>query len=299
MIFLAIKKDNNLGKTAYLYSDKSQFEMKQFVERGNLYFYRMNTSKLGLHYVKEISERDMLKINKLIDKCTLLGYEEWENSRVEWIKSRTTSNIKELEKSVEEFLQRKYEFFHFQKEYTHTYINVRADFFGVTKERKIVSVELKSDKDTIARLEKQLRGYKDFSHIVYVATDVKHLSKVEKLLRDIGGLYGVGLLVYENGTLYEESKPYLFEHINAKNVLWKKEYQDMLWGFSIKGKSKLSVDKLEGIARNIFTVLEFDRLCEYLFIERYAKAHLLDNITSLYQDQEHKQMIIERLSKKK
>lgn len=318
MLYIAYKEDRKWNeKTIHVYSDRSQQEAKKFTEATGNHYYTHNTPVLGVHYTKDVSpyeiERKFKRLknteeHKNIElneehahgfklsgiEYKIIDYKLWTAQREDEVKNRETSNIKALNDAVETFLNSNHAFVHLEKEYTHSSLSVRADFFGVTDVRQVITVEVKSDKDTLTRLEKQLKGYSVFSHIVYVATDIKHSHQVEKMIRERRGLTNTGILIFENGELVEQKKPYICKSIDATKVLWKQEYQNMLWEFDIKGKSSLRITELDKIARNIFTVSEYHKLSEYLFTERYLKSNKLDHVTNFYEDQGHKQKIIER-----
>lgn len=318
MIYIAYKEYinfHNKNKNIYIYSDKSEQEAKQFAENTKNHYQRANTPKLGVYYYAELSiwqrQRNIERITENVPNAEIkdediygfnlsnieykiINYDDWVKQRELEIKNRVCSNLNELNNATEQYLTSKFNFVHWEKEYTHSSLNVRADFFGVTEDRKVVTVEVKSDKDTLARLEKQLLGYLRFSHLVFIVCDIKHFHQVEVMIRDRRGLWSVGILVYENGELKEEHKPYKNRNIDTTNLLLKQELDAMLWGFKIKRKSTANIIQLENIIRDIFTVSEFYKLSEYLFVERYIKADTLDCVTKLYEDVEHKQAVIDR-----
>lgn len=65
------------------------------------------------------------------------------------------------------------------------------------KKRKLVGVEIKSDKDSPRRLKSQLRGYLRWFHAVYVACTLSQLHKVLNVLKT-PEFASVGVLLYMN-----------------------------------------------------------------------------------------------------
>jgi len=310
MVYICFDDYTDYAKLIRIYSDKSQKEAKHFVEMARGHYYRYNKKPIGLYYAKEISDRQLSNIlsnaegnedgldwyfgasgipYKIIDPV------EWKRQREAQEKLIPKSNVDEVTDAVKRFLEETYDIGHIKKEYTHSLLDVRADLFSVTKDRRVVTAEVKSDKDTIARLEKQLRGYSRFSHIVYVATDERHLASVERLLQKGGVLSCVGLLVYGKDGLYEEIKPYHRQSIDATRIIWKDELKSMLGLFDIKGFGRMSATRLEQIAHDIFTVSEYRALCEYLFVSRYLKDADEHKIKSLISDPLYKQQRIYKL----
>ena len=285
----------------FLKSDTSTKEMNEFIGGTGVYAARVNGGGYGVHYTMPHSERN--NKDKLIAKFELpkikykiVPYNQWWRKATAIMKSVPPTSEKAIRDAVVEYLKKNHNIVYLQSEYTHSNLNVRTDLFATTSDRKIISVEVKSDRDTLARLEKQLRAYLTFSHIVYIATDIKHFEKVERMVRDRKGLSVVGMLVYENGELTEQSGYYAGMEIDATNILWKQEFQRMLSPFSFKGRKSCSSPYLEKLAKNIFTVTEYQKICEHLFVDRYLGQDT-DGATlrSLYRDHEYKQSLIERI----
>jgi len=315
MIFVSYIGEEGEQKEVFVFSDKSLSEVKKFTAKDPLYI-KKNTGTLGIYYTKKESayrlshrfkkfnangnySNDSYITNELIlglqdsgIPYVVMDYFEWVHlcSNRE-IGKKSSSNLDDINTAVEKFLQEKYNPPHLNREYTHSSLKVRADFFAVTESRKVITVEVKSDKDTMARLEKQLNGYLAFSHIVYIATDEKHISAVERLLNSQSSLQNVGLLVFSDGEIIEEKKPYSSTSIDATTLLWKEEIENMLSSFKIK--KRLSATVLMDISMNIFSVLEFKNICECLFVNRYLNESRKKDIKDMYKYREHKQEIID------
>ena len=299
MIFIAFTDDE-----IYFKSDTSTKELNEFCEKLTAYTNRQNKHNLGVYSVATNSYRfrnnEKVFLEKLDNteiKYEILDYYEWHEKALQILKDIVPTTEKVIREATEKLLKEKHEFYHFQTEFTHTSLNVRTDLFGVTKDRKVISVEIKSDRDSLIRLEKQLTGYSVFSHIVYIATDIKHFAKIERMVSTRGNMWNVGILVYEDGELTEHKKPNEKTRIDTKDILWKQEFVRMLCDFSFKGKNASPSHKLEGIAMRIFTVVEYAKICEHLFVERYAKEDVdASKLLSLYEDHEYKQKLVDRLT---
>lgn len=196
-----------------------------------------------------------------------------------------------IRESVTEYLNNKYDIAHIQDEYTHAMLPVRADLFAVTNDKAVITVEIKSDRDTFTRLKKQLEEYTKFSHIVYVAIDVCHLVKFKKGFPNYHG----GILVYEDGELHIHSASHRSKSIECSRLLWKQELQSFL---CFKGSfSKYAIDRLEYFIENIFTVREHKAIAEFLFVNRYLKQK--NDFKHLINDYDYKQALINKLVKDK
>lgn len=93
------------------------------------------------------------------------------------------NNLKLLEKKVEKFLRKKYPDSIIKKEYKRIGYPVQPDYAVFTKD-KLIFVELKGNKDTLARLYRQLFHYQRIADSVIVFTDKKY--KLDLKNRGIG-----------------------------------------------------------------------------------------------------------------
>lgn len=203
-----------------------------------------------------------------------------------------TSNIEEITKASEKYLKGKHNFRHFQTEFTHSSLSVRTDQFGITENREIVSVEIKSDKDTFVRLKKQLEEYSKFSHIVYLVLDIKHLSKFLKSFPN----YYENILVYENGEIDEYRINQKMKYVETYNLLWKQELVQFCHYF--KGSfSSMTISKLDNIIRKVFTVDEFYKISEFLFVNRYLSPDKMQDFKHLIIDLDYKIDLANKIKK--
>lgn len=209
---------------------------------------------------------------KYIDK------EEWETlakKPLHIINKEDPSNELEIRETTKQYLQEKHKIHFIQDEYTHTALNVRSDLFAVSEDRKVINVEIKSNKDTFIRLENQLNNYTNISHVVYVALDVSHLSKF--LLKFNQYRHDcVGVLFYENGKLYEYRKPRIMETINVQELLWKNEYVKFIDFWHQSKAKKIAAHNIIKIIQKVYTIYEYQYLSEILFLDRYLSDSASD-----------------------
>lgn len=191
------------------------------------------------------------------------------------------SNETDIRIAVKEYLNETYPIKFIQDEYTHSSLPVRADIFAVSEEAQVITVEIKSDKDTFTRLRKQLEEYDKFSHLLYVAIDVRHLAKFLNNYKT----YNRGILVYEDGKLELYSSCYYKSKIDASKLLWRQELLQFL--IPIEGNfNKYNVDDLSFIIESVYTVFEYQEICEYLFVNRYLQKSL--DFADMIYDSEYK-----------
>lgn len=85
------------------------------------------------------------------------------------------SNVKIITAHASRYLKENYNNITVKEEFG-MFLNVRTDLLGID-DKNIISVEVKSDKDTFAKLENQLDGYATFITGIYVALDEVHYEK--------------------------------------------------------------------------------------------------------------------------
>lgn len=117
--------------------------------------------------------------NEYKGQLKYVDYDEWrkiaKDTQKRYSDNYKPSNEKTIREKSTILLKELYDVKFLENEYTHTSLPVRADILAVCNSKKIITLEIKSDKDTFVRLEKQLREYMKFSHIVYIAIDISHL----------------------------------------------------------------------------------------------------------------------------
>jgi Holliday junction resolvase len=148
------------------------------------------------------------------------------------------SNEKEIRELVRQYLFDTYADAKIRDEFSGN-TNVRNDLFAVNKE-DIVSVEIKSDKDSFIRLDKQLTGYLTFSNIVYLAIDKKHYKKYIQKFSEKVYFEKVGLFIFDDGKIELKRKALDFGIPNLYNILMSRQLTYFFNWF--KGKSKIKKD---------------------------------------------------------
>jgi Holliday junction resolvase len=253
---------------------------------------RTTDEKFGIY--RKICERITDdKINKLEadfkGQVKYIEYDEWCKVAIatqkKFEQNYNPSNEADIREKTDVLINELHNIKFLEYEYTHHSLPVRADILAVSNNKEVITVEIKSDKDTFVRLEKQLKEYVKFSHITYVALDISHLPKYLKKFNS-SIFHTIGIIVYENNEVYLYNEPYKSKSIDATSLLWKNEYLSFLTPFSINTKC-LSVHEAIMIIQKVFTVYEFQMLCEQLFINRYIndKNFRLD---AFLEDKEYK-----------
>ncbi len=110
-----------------------------------------------------------------------------------------------------------------------------------TDNKTLVGIEVKSDRDTLYRLEEQLRGYLKYCNYVLVATTLSHKKEILKILNN-PEFSNIGLLMYN---MYNEGKRFQWlkdgheNEVNGVGCDWiSKKHQlyqwlyllEMIWG---------------------------------------------------------------------
>lgn len=158
----------------------------------------------------------------------------------------------------------------------------RADVVAITH-NDVISVEIKSDKDTFARIEKQLRDYSFYSTKVYVALDEKHVEKFRKEDK----FYSVGILSFKDDVLElkrtaHEIKPDYFK------VIFSDGLKAFLQHFKNKTKMAGYYSAIYTVVTDIFTYRETFEISKKLFIQR-ARGYDLSFDKALISDFNYKQ----------
>ncbi len=227
-----------------------------------------------------------------------IEYDDWCKMAIatqkRYLENYNPSNEKDIREKSTNLLKELYNIKFLENEYTHTSLPVRADILAVSNNKEVITLEIKSDKDTFIRLEKQLKEYMNFSHIVFIALDISHLPKFLKKF-DTYSFDTIGIMVYEDNEVYVFREPYKRTKINATSLLWKKEYLQFLECFPIS-TSKLSVDRALKIINRCYTVYEFETICEQIFINRYLQNKDF-KVDDFLEDKEYKSDKIQKFYK--
>lgn len=204
------------------------------------------------------------------------------------------SNETNIRNACKTFFSSEYKKLQLIDEFTQWSIPVRPDLFGATK-NKIFSIEIKSDKDSFARLERQLLGYRHFSTHIYVALDSIHVDKFMKNYGNKDRFHHVGVLSFNKNKIKLEKEPSPLAMPMMYNYLWSQELY--LFFSELKGRSKLgkSSAELSSIIEDIFSYKEVKELSKKIFTSRIRGKdikNLFENI-----DLEEKQIKFDKILK--
>lgn len=236
--------------------------------------------------------------NNFKGQVKYVEYDEWCKIAIatqkRYLENYNPSNEKDIREKSTNLLKELYDIKFLENEYTHTSLPVRADILAVSNNKEVITLEIKSDKDTFVRLEKQLKEYMNFSHIVYIALDISHLPKFLKKFNTYS-FDTIGIMVYEDNEIYVFREPYKSSSIDVTALLWKDEYFQFLRPFSVN-KSKFNLTGIMRIIKNTFTVNEFESISEQIFINRYLQNKEF-KVDDLLDDIEYKNDKIKKLFK--
>lgn len=208
-------------------------------------------------------------------------------------KESSSSNELLIRDKTKEYLESNYKMTHLQDEFTHTELNVRADLFGTTEDNKVITVEIKSDKDTFVRLEKQLDNYIKISHLVYVALDVEHIDKFLNKFHQYK-YDSIGILFLENGKLHKYREARAKNDIYAQNLLWKDEYASFFRFWNCNKINKMASHTIKELIYRVFTVQEYKYLSELIFVNRYNHKNKILLTEKYIEDIDYKKIKTEK-----
>jgi hypothetical protein len=143
-----------------------------------------------------------------------------------------------------------------------TNTQVRADIFALNGDISIY--EIKSEKDTLIRLQTQLASYKQYANRVSVVVATKFLSKLD-IDHDIG--------IYEvmpNGI--KEIRPPSYHELKKDDILeyWlSNELKDFLFGY--KGSSKMNKKDSIEFVKSLLSDTQIYNATLYMLKGRYKK----------------------------
>lgn len=136
-----------------------------------------------------------------------------------------------------------------------------------------VSIEIKSDKDTLSRLESQIRDYSEYATVNIVILDIKHKKAFDKFLDKTNVFQRTHsyLLYYENGKFDREFPFVIFSWFNEIrrgktkliSLLWRDEKKELI--SFIKGRSKANI---EDALTCIYTLSELIEISLYILYTR-------------------------------
>lgn len=185
------------------------------------------------------------------------------------------SNESEIREATRIFLEKKYKKLELIDEFTQWNIPVRPDLFGATK-NKIISIEIKSDKDSFARIDRQLLGYVNFSSSIYIALDHSHIERFLKNYGENGRFNHIGILSFKKGKISIEREATDLGVPPLYKMLWSQELYNFFGSF--QGRSKIPKDHktLSELIENIFTYREIMDISKKIFLSRIRNKDIKD-----------------------
>ncbi len=162
----------------------------------------------------------------------------------------------------------------------------RADVIMITED-KICGIEIKSDADTYARLERQVKDYRTFFDCNYVVAGSSHASHIEEHVPDDWGIITVEEDTEAQGIdfyVLREAKPNPdCDDARKITILWRPELahiQELNGLPAYKQKSKATVQKLimDRVPKEIWQ----KQMCEELLERDYTTIH--DTINAFRQE---------------
>jgi len=175
------------------------------------------------------------------------------------------SNEKEIRNKIKDIISNQDEDIVIIDEFCGGTMQTRADLAFI-KTDMLIMVEIKSDKDTLVRLENQLRDYAKYSTAVFIVLDIVHKDSFHRLLNKTSTFnripyqlffYEDNLIKTGNREIKEFDKYHLSswkKPIDMFHLLWREEKKQLI-NF-IKGRSKAD---LEESIKSIYT---YNELCE-------------------------------------
>jgi len=153
------------------------------------------------------------------------------------------SNVAEIERAVASLFGN----LPYVKEFTGGKYSGRVDMLVIGDDDTLTAVEIKSDRDNLNRMARQLLESKLTFDYTYAAIDVKHYEKFAK--NDFGS--GVGLIVYDGNSAEIVTEPVRNENACYFDFLWKKELARMASPYTRKAHAKRMGELIEIVRRNV------------------------------------------------
>lgn len=183
------------------------------------------------------------------------------------------SNEKEIRQFFKDKLNKQFPNSFTYDEFSGGALNTRPDL-ATFMPNDIMFTEIKSDKDTLDRLDSQSSDYSRFASFVYIVLDIKHHKKWVAKYKN---KYPIGYTYfYDNGKLYyandilstEVDEIHYYEYPSLKtdilHFLWKDE-KYYFTGF-IKGRTKILSDTL--VIHHLYTAREIVDISHNILYDR-------------------------------
>lgn len=151
----------------------------------------------------------------------------------------------------------------------------RADMLLVTK-TKLIGFEIKSDRDTFVRLERQVRDYEKFFDTNYLVVGTYHVEEAMKTVPSHWGIYEV----YEN-----EEGAYTMECVRGAStalkdnteeklyLLWRNELMEIVRDYRLaKGNLQRKDKMISKIIRGLTVPVIQTEICNALLKREYKKV---------------------------
>jgi hypothetical protein len=140
----------------------------------------------------------------------------------------------------------------------------RVDYLAL--DANITSIEIKSEVDTVERLEEQIKQYLKYSNYVYIAA---HTSKIEKIKKmNIPDLVGLIEITSTKLKFLKKAKKQKIDYAVFKSFISYNEYLEMKRGF--KGSSKIEKMDMELLFDKIISKKKQSEYISYIMKQRYS-----------------------------
>jgi len=207
------------------------------------------------------------------------------------------SNEALLRAEAEIYLRERYgEAVRIVHEFSQWNLGVRPDLFALSPEGELIAVEIKSDRDNLDRLHRQLDGYARFSHRVYVALDERFLPR---FLQTFGSRFEhVGILLYSEEGLGRYREPESQEPDDLAGALLAPELKHF---FSmLANRSRMPSNDYRTFRQLIdavYTRREREQIALQLFLTRLRGGRSADVNVADFAEPLEKQLLFDELLK--
>jgi len=242
------KYDSNIVQI-YKNKEENKIYLQNFDSYGN---------KMDLHTIKPVSIEELLVLytgkNKIFKHKKRISKKSKDNSIVDETDSK---------KLIYEWLLKKHTEAIIIPEVTLG--DRRVDYLALDK--NITSIEIKSEVDTVERLEEQIKQYLLYSNYVYIAA---HTSKIEKIKKmDIPDIVGLIEITSTKLKFLKRAKKQKVDYVVFKSFISYNEYLEMKRGF--KGSSKIEKMDIELLFEKILSKKQQSEYIAYIMKSRYLQ----------------------------
>lgn len=153
----------------------------------------------------------------------------------------------------------------------------RADAILVTTD-EIIGFEIKSDKDSLVRLERQVAFYNKFCDKNHIVTGTRYLEKVKSEVPEYWGIDHVYVDDATGKSIIEEVREAIpnpkspkVKLSNQMKFLWREELIHILKKYSIRAISKPKKEMVKVLKDKLEPATLKEELCETLIQRDYSK----------------------------